>query len=258
MNIDVVLAPNPGPFTGPGTNTWVLSSEGAVIVIDPGPIDASHRQAVLAALEGLCPVAVLVTHLHSDHAPAANGLAARLDVPAIGPASGSGFRPDRLVSDGDVVACGAIGVVAVATPGHSAESTCYRAENALFTGDHIMGGSTVFVENMIDYLNSLRRLRGTGLDRLFPGHGPVMHDPNAVIDEYIDHRLERESQILRAVRAGARTVGDVVGAVYREVDPMLHPAAAISVTAHLRKLDADGLVFFGGETDWSAPVKAVP
>lgn len=258
MNVEVVLAPNPGMFTGPGTNTWILSSEGAAVVIDPGPDDPSHRMATLGAVAALRPVAVVVTHHHPDHAPGAGALAGLLGVPAIGPAASPDFRPDRLISDGDVVVCGAIDIVAVATPGHTADSTCYRVDDALFTGDHIMGGSTVIVEDMADYLTSLHKLHGTGLKVLYPGHGPVMHDPDRMIEEYVDHRLQRESQILSAVRAGARTVGDVVQGVYRDVDPMLHPAAAVSVAAHLRKLADDGLVAFEGGSGWERPVREVP
>lgn len=257
VKVDLVLAPNPGPLTGPGTNTWILSSDGRAVVIDPGPDIPAHREATLAALGSDRPVAVLVTHGHPDHAPAANQLAKHLGVPSCGPMSSTGFSPDRVVSDGYVVACGSVDVVAVATPGHTPDSVCYRAEDALFTGDHIMGGSTVIVEDMGDYLASLRKLHGTGLRLLYPGHGAVMHDPDAVIAEYVTHRLEREAQILGAVRSGAGTVGAVVAVVYRDVDPVLHPAAAFSVGAHLRKLAADEKVRFGGG-GWDAPVEAVP
>lgn len=254
MRVDLVVAPNPGPLTGSGTNTWIISSRGSVVVIDPGPDGDAHREATITAAAGYSPVAVLVTHRHPDHAPAANGLAARLGIPAIGPAPSAAFRPDHLVSDGDVVRVGSVDVVAVATPGHTPDSTCYRVGDALFTGDHIMGGSTVIVEDMTDYLASLRRLRGAGLDRLYPGHGPVMEDPDAMIDEYIDHRLEREAQVLAAVHAGAGTVGGVVELVYRDVDPILHAAAAISVEAHLRKLADEGLVTVAGPGGWDTRV----
>ena len=258
MNVGVVLAPNPGPFTGRGTNTWILTSKGSAVVIDPGPVIAAHREATLAALAGSDPVAVLVTHNHPDHAPAANDLAGQLGVPAIGPAESAEFSPDRLISDGEVVVCGAVDLVAVATPGHTPDSTCYRAKNALFTGDHIMGGSTVIVEDMVDYLESLRRLRGIGITRLYPGHGDVMRDAEAVLGEYLDHRLEREAQILRAIGGGAGTVGEVVHTVYRDVDPILHPAAALSVDAHLRKLAADGSVTYAGAGGWDALVSKAP
>lgn len=254
MNPILVRAPNPGLFTGPGTNTWIVASAGSAVVIDPGPEIESHREATLAALVSFEPVAVLVTHHHPDHAPAANSLAAALEVPAIGPAPGPGFSPDRLVSDGDVVACGDLEVVAVATPGHTPDSTCYRVGEALFTGDHIMGGSTVIVEDMAEYLNSLRRLQGTAIRILYPGHGDPMPDAQGVIAGYLAHRLERERMILEAVRAGAGTLGTVVETVYRDVDPVLHSAAALSAGAHLRKLAAEGAVVIAG-TGWDAQVE---
>lgn len=259
MRVERILAPNPSLMTGPGTNTWVVvSSDGQSIVIDPGPEIAEHVDAIRDTVAGSEPRAVLVTHTHPDHAPAANGLADGLGVPAIGSARGPGFSPNRLVAHGDSVAFGSLQAVVVATPGHTPDSTCFRVGDALFTGDHIMGGSTVIVEDMADYLSSLRVLRDTGLAVLYPGHGPVVEEPDALIDEYIAHRLQRESQILAAVRAGARSVGEVVESVYSEVDPALHPPAALSVSAHLRKLDSDGEVRFplSGE-GWRAIVEVV-
>jgi glyoxylase-like metal-dependent hydrolase (beta-lactamase superfamily II) len=253
LNVDLVLAPNPGPFTGPGTHTWIVSSSGKAVVIDPGPVMPEHRSATLEALAPYDPVLVLVTHHHPDHAPAANELANHLGVPAAGPAHGIDFSPNRIVSDGDVMECGAIGIVAVATPGHTPDSTCYLAEGALFTGDHIMGGSTVIVEDMAGYLDSLRRLRGLGADALYPGHGAIMREPVGVIDGYLAHRLEREAQILAAVRSGEPTLGRIVESVYVDVDPSLHAAAAISVEAHLRKLADDRMVRFDGG-GWDAVV----
>jgi glyoxylase-like metal-dependent hydrolase (beta-lactamase superfamily II) len=256
MKVERILAPNPSVMTGPGTNTWVASSAGEAIVVDPGPIIPGHLKAIHRSLAGLEPRAVLVTHSHPDHAPAANGLADELGVPAIGSAAGPDFSPDRLVADGDAVEFGTLKVVTVATPGHTSDSTCYRVGDALFTGDHIMGGSTVIVEDMSDYLSSLRILGGTGLAVIYPGHGPVIAEPDAVISDYVTHRLEREAQVLASVRAGARTVGQVVESVYAEVHPSLHPAAALSVAAHLRKLDSDGEVRFSASDDtWSATVE---
>ncbi|MEK7251632.1 MAG: MBL fold metallo-hydrolase [Actinomycetota bacterium] len=256
MNVELVLAPNPGLMTGPGTNTWVVSSRGEALVVDPGPVIETHLDAVATALSGLEVVAVVVTHTHPDHAPAANPLAQRLGVPAIGPADGADFRPDRHIADGEHVEFGGIRLVAVATPGHTADSTSYRVHDALFTGDHIMGGSTVMVEDMKDYLESLQAVHRTGLRVIYPGHGPIIDDPDRVIDEYITHRLEREAQILAAVRSGAGTVGEVVEQVYAAIDPALHAPASISVDAHLRKLAADGFVSYAGG-GWSGRVVAV-
>jgi glyoxylase-like metal-dependent hydrolase (beta-lactamase superfamily II) len=259
MKVIRVLAPNPSLFTGPGTNTWVVASEDEAIVIDPGPEIPEHIASIHGVLAGLAPRAVLVTHGHPDHAPAANRLAKDLGVPAVGPAPGPDFSPDRTIADGERVEFGGSAAVAVATPGHTPDSMSYRIGDALFTGDHIMGGSTVIVEDMADYMASLRVLHGIGLTTIYPGHGPVIEDPDAVIAEYIAHRIDREGQILAAIREGAGSVGEVVEMVYREVDRTLHPAAALSVTAHLGKLAAEGAVRFPSPASgWDAPVEAIP
>jgi glyoxylase-like metal-dependent hydrolase (beta-lactamase superfamily II) len=242
-------------MTGPGTNTWVVSSDGEVVVIDPGPRILEHEAAIEQALEGFTPIAVLVTHTHPDHAPAANPLARRLGVPAVGFAKGPEFSPDRRIADGESVAFGAASAVCVTTPGHTPDSVSYRVGDALFTGDHIMGGSTVVIEDMTDYLNSLYRLRATGLAVIHPGHGPVIDAPDELITEYIEHRLERERQILAALEAGAGSLGEIVLDVYADVDPGLHPVAAMSVTAHLDKLVADGAVVCDPEPMWDGEVR---
>lgn len=255
MKVDHVLAPNPGPFTGPGTNTWIVSSQGMAIVVDPGPEIASHAAAIRAALDGLETVAVLVTHNHPDHAPMANGLAAAMGVPAIGFGPGPGFSPDRPIADGESVSFGSTVALCVATPGHTPDSVCFRVDDALFTGDHIMGGSTVVVEDMSAYLESLHRLQGTGLEVIYPGHGPVIDAPDAIIAEYVSHRLERERQILGALGGGASTLGEIVLEVYRDLDPALRPAAAMSVTAHLMKLVGDERVRCAVGPMWDSPVE---
>ena len=256
MKVDLVLAPNPGPMTGTGTNTWVVGSGGHCVVIDPGPEIPGHLAAVQRAVGDRTTVVVAVTHGHPDHAPGAPLLAALLGVPTAGPVS-AGFRPDRVFADGDEVEFGTERLVAVATPGHTPDSMCFWIDEALFTGDHIMGGSTVMVEDMKAYFESLRRVQRIAPTVIYPGHGPIVDDPTRVIGEYLAHRLEREAQILAAVRAGARTVGDVVARVYAAVDPALHPAAAVSVEAHLRKLADEGLVRFSGG-GWSGAVGASP
>ena len=246
MNVELVLAPNPSLLTGAGTNTWVVSDAGEAVVIDPGPVIPEHRQSTLLALDDLAPVAVLVTHTHPDHAPAANALADELGVPAVARMDGPGFVADRTVGDGDTVEVGGLAIEVLATPGHTPDSTCFRAADLLFSGDHVMGGSTVIVDDMADYLASLRRLLGIGVRKIHPGHGPVIDDAEAVVTAYIEHRLERERQILAAAAHGAATVAEVVAEVYRDVDPARHRAAASSVDAHLRKLAAEGRVAYGG------------
>jgi glyoxylase-like metal-dependent hydrolase (beta-lactamase superfamily II) len=245
VSIRRILAPNPGPFTGDGTNTYLIAHEGKCLILDPGPVIPEHRTAIIDAVEGLGTIGVVVTHTHPDHAPLANPLARELGVPAYGNAPGPEFDPDVRLADGDRIWLGSAAVTVLHTPGHSADHVCLQMGDVVFTGDHVMGGSTVVVEDMQAYLGSLRRLRSLTLAKLCPGHGPEMDDPAAVIDHYLQHRLEREQQVLAAVRAGAATLGEVVEAVYENVDPQLHPLAAFSVEAHLRKLAAEGMVELG-------------
>ncbi|MFP3914614.1 MAG: MBL fold metallo-hydrolase [Actinomycetota bacterium] len=247
MKIERVLAPNPGPFTGPGTNTWLLDGEGEVLIIDPGPIDSRHTAALVERVGGRPVAGVLVTHTHEDHAPLANPLAAQWDVPAYGHSPGPSFRPDLRLEDGSTLTVGEVELAVVHTPGHSDDHLCFLAERVLFTGDHIMGGSSVMVDKMAPYLDSLERLRRLDLGSLYPGHGDVIDDPYGVIDWYVAHRREREGQVLGAVAEGASSVTDIVDSVYRDVDPALHPLAARSVSAHLDKLVDEGRLHREGD-----------
>lgn len=257
MKIERVLAPNPGPYTGHGTNTWVVGDTAEVIVIDPGPRDASHESSILATVAGRNVAAVIVTHTHLDHAPLANPLARVLAVPAMGYAPGPEFDPDELLIDGSQVAFAGSTLEVLHTPGHADDHLCFRLGSVLFTGDHIMGGSSVMIEDLGSYLRSLERLRGIPFDRLYPGHGPEIDNPSEVIDWYIAHRLEREQEILAALGTGASTVGEIVELVYAEVASDLYPLAATSVSAHLRKLAEEGSVRFSGSA-WDDPVTLQP
>lgn len=250
----VVLAPNPSPLTLEGTNTYLLGARGSgqVVVVDPGPDLATHRRAVDAALaaRGARVVAVVLTHHHRDHAGAA-GWAEDWGAPsyAADPARIAGARP---LADGDVVERAGVALEVLLTPGHTADHLCLRvrATGAVLTGDHVLGrGSTVVAEpdgDMAAYLSSLRRLGRSAPAVLYPGHGPVVRDPAAVVQAYLRHREERERQVLAAVRAGDATVAAIVAQLYADVDPALHPAAAQSVRAHLAKLGAEGRVVADG------------
>lgn len=253
--IERVLAPNPGLYTGPGTNTYLLRSEGEVLILDPGPVIASHMVAVVDALGDDTPVGVVVTHTHPDHAPMANPLGTRLDVPVYGYDVGPEFRPDVRVPDGGRVAFGSAELTAVHTPGHTPDHLCFLLEGVLFTGDHIMEGSTVVIEDAADYLESLYRVRELGASRIEPGHGHAMSDAGAAIDDYIDHRLEREQQLLAAVASGAGTVGDIVDVVYADVPSGLRPAATHQVRVQLIKLSRDGAVTFDDDRTERAGVR---
>jgi glyoxylase-like metal-dependent hydrolase (beta-lactamase superfamily II) len=256
-----VTAPNPSLMTGPGTNSYLVGRE-QLVAIDPGPEDDSHL-AVLAAISRGGPrrlVAIVVTHTHPDHAPGAAALAEATGAPVWGYGARDGFRPDGELRDGDHVPAGDLPLVALHTPGHASDHLCYLldilrpgesgepATRVLFSGDHIMGGSTVVIAppdgDMRTYLDSLERVAGIEppLTVIGPGHGPLLPEPAAVIEDYIAHRRDREASILAAldVRGRAR-VDDLVTDVYTDVAPELHPIAQFSVWAHLRKLGGDGL-----------------
>lgn len=245
MRIERVVANNPGPFTLRGTNTWVLDDgSGRVVVIDPGPVDRRHAESVIRRIGERTPVGVIVTHTHSDHAPLANPLASDLGVPAVGHERGPGFEPDVRLGDGTMFAVGTLDLRVVHTPGHSDDHLCFLVDRVLFTGDHVIGGSSVMVEHLGSYLESLRRVRALELDRMYPGHGEEIDRPGEVVDWYLAHRIQRHGEILAAIESGAATVDQVVEVVYAEVDPSLHPLARRSVVAHLELLAEEGRIAF--------------
>lgn len=246
MRIQRVLANNPGPFTGPGTNTWLVEDEGEVVVIDPGPVESAHMERILGQVMSQTPVGVLVTHTHPDHAPLANPLAGELAAPAFGYAPGPEFDPDIVLAEGSGLTVGGSRIEVIHTPGHADDHLCFRIADVLFTGDHIMGGSSVMVEDMGSYMASLEKLRGKGLTMLHPGHGDDMDEPDRVIDWYLAHRRQRHEDILEAIRSGAASTDEIVEVVYRDVDRALHSLAARSVRAHLRLLSEEGRIASAG------------
>lgn len=245
----VVLAPNPSPMTLEGTNTYVVGVAGAgeVVVIDPGPDNLDHRAAIEAAvLERDAEVgAVILTHHHADHAEAAGWAqhwGARLW--AFSPHLVPGDA--RALNEGAILDAGGTTIEALHTPGHASDHLCLRlrATGAVLTGDHVLGRGTTVVAwpdgDMAAYVASLRRLATVPATALYPGHGPVLPDPPGVIASYLAHREERERQVLDALAAGDRAPGEIVARVYADVDVALHPAAELSVRAHLGKLEAEG------------------
>jgi len=234
-----VIAPNPGPYTGPGTNTWIVDAGPVVAVIDPGPDDDSHLDALNRRLAGRTVAVVLVTHSHPDHLPLAERFAA--------PHRASVRRYPEL-GDGDVVRAGALNLTALYTPGHSADHLCFLipGDGAIFTGDLILGQGSSMVTypegDVAAYLRSLERLAALRPRMLFPGHWDPVTDAMGKIDEYRRHRLEREAQILTEVRRGRGTAEELTRRVYGVLDEKLMVAAEMTLRAHLRKLVDDGSV----------------
>jgi glyoxylase-like metal-dependent hydrolase (beta-lactamase superfamily II) len=255
-----VLAPNPGMMTGPGTNTYLVGVD-EIAVIDPGPDDPAHLD-VVAGCGGDRIRWILATHTHSDHSPGAAGLKERTGATVLGFGERDGFAPDDSIDEGFCLEATEFRLRALHTPGHASNHLCFLLdeERMLFSGDHVMEGSTVVIAppdgDMAAYLDSLRRLRGLRLRSIAPGHGHLISDPKAKLDEYLAHRGEREAQILQAVQDGAATVDEVVARVYADVPEVLHPVARLSVHAHLLKLAAEGTVR-GADLDgqWSSAAR---
>lgn len=269
-----VIANNPSKYTYLGTGTYIIGN-GDVAVIDPGPILDDHRAALSAALEGERVRAILVTHCHSDHSPLAAWLRDETGAPTIafGPhgsvetdpdpeidadaeddvtleeSTDTEFDPDVRVGDGEVAAMG-IGwtMRAVHTPGHTSNHMCYALdeEHALFTGDHVMGWSTSVVSppdgNMRDYIESLRKVMARDDASLWPTHGAPVTSPRPFLEAFLEHRLEREAQVLAAVRSGLSDIEGMVEKMYADVREELHKAAGRSVLSHLIKLVEEGTV----------------
>jgi len=252
-------APNPGIMTGPGTNTYLVGSD-EVAVIDPGPDDDGHLDA-LAELGAGRIRWVVVTHTHPDHAPGAAGLAARTGAEVVGFAARDGFVPTRAVGDGFELAGAGFTLRAVHTPGHASNHLCWLLveERMLFSGDHVMQGSTVVIAppdgDMTLYLANLHRLLALDppLASIAPGHGSLLTDPARTVRGIVEHRLGRESAVVDAlVRARRATVDDLVPAVYADVDEALLPVARFSLWAHLRKLGEEGRVHGDDPADLAA------
>jgi glyoxylase-like metal-dependent hydrolase (beta-lactamase superfamily II)/8-oxo-dGTP pyrophosphatase MutT (NUDIX family) len=244
-----LIAPNPGMMTGPGTNTYLIGGD-ELAVIDPGPAIDSHIERILAA----GPIKwILCTHTHLDHSPAAAAIKQATGAKIFGRPAPAGqdptFAPDQILNDGARVRLGSVSLRAIHTPGHASNHLCYLLEETrmLFTGDHVMQGSTVIINppdgDMRAYLASLERLLAEDVAILAPGHGYLIGEPQHELRRLVQHRLKRESKVREAIgKLGAPTLEEMLPLVYDDVPPRVHGIAARSLTAHLQKLVADGAV----------------
>ena len=250
-----ITAPNPGMMTGPGTNSYIIgdAAKGDLAMIDPGPDIASHIE-LLVKNSGDRLRWIFCTHTHQDHSPAARGVKQSTNAQTYGygkvPDDGRQdtlFKPDHALANDDVVDCGAFKVRAIHTPGHASNHLCYLLEGTgmLFTGDHVMQGSTVVISppdgDMYKYFASLNKLSNYTVSAFAPGHGHVIETPREEVTKIIAHRLKREKKVVDALaKASVATLDELVPVVYDDVSPKLHVPARRSLHAHLLKLVSDG------------------
>lgn len=265
-----VLAPNPSHFTYTGTQTYLVGTAD-LAVIDPGPQDEDHLAALVAAIGDRPVRAILCTHTHRDHSPAARPLSLRTGAPVIGcapltleddgPRADAAFDPsydpDRILADGEQVAGEDWTLEAVTTPGHTSNHLCFALlqENALFTGDHVMGWSTSVISppdgDMADYMRSMQRLLDRDDAVYYPAHGAPVPNPRRLVRGMMGHRKQREGQIIRFLeRNGVSEIPAMVAEMYKGVDPRLHPAAGRSVLAHLIDLYGRGVAAVTEDGRW--------
>jgi glyoxylase-like metal-dependent hydrolase (beta-lactamase superfamily II) len=272
-----VMANNPGPFTFKGTLSYIIG-RGKVAIVDPGPEDPAHTQALLDAVRGETVTHIFVTHTHRDHSPGVAALKAHtgatvyaegphrasrpLHIGEHNPLDSSGdrdFIPDAYLRDGEVIEGDGFSIEAVATPGHTANHMAFalRGRNILFAGDHVMGWATSIVAPpdgaMSDYMASLDKLYHRDENLYFPGHGPAIPQAKRFVGYYILHRRAREASILHRLGKGATDIPTIVRAIYIGIDPRLTGAAGLSVLAHMEDLVARGQV----ETDGAPSIDGI-
>ena len=249
-----ITAPNPGVFTGGGTNTYLVGIEDLTL-IDPGPNIKEHIDEIIRVGENKIK-RIIVTHTHTDHSPAALPISKVLNVPMYGRLidgesswEDETFIPDVILNDADIIKTDEYTLEVIHTPGHASNHLCFLIKelNCLITGDHIMDGSTVVIGppdgNMADYLESLNKLFKYKIDCLAPGHGDFMYEPKKVIESIIRHRLSREAKVLRRLKdVGDIDLESLTAIVYDDVPEQLHPIAKFSLEAHLLKLLKEGVI----------------
>ncbi len=261
-----VLCNNPSPFTYTGTGTYLVGAENNLAVIDPGPFDIEHGEAILKAVGDRPITHIFVTHSHFDHSPLSAWLSEKTEAPiyAFGP-HGTGragglqeeeveagadkeFMPDHTITDGDTFSGPDWTLKAIHTPGHTANHMCFllKEEKLMFVGDHVMGWATTVIAppdgDVRKYIKSLKKITEEDIEKLIPTHGPWVENPKPFIRGIVTHRKMREGQILKCLEDGASTIDILVARMYKDVDKRLHPAAARSVFGHIIALVDEGRI----------------
>ena len=251
-----VIAKNPGPFTYTGTGTFIVGTK-ELAVIDPGPIDNNHLNAIIKACGKSKISHIIITHTHNDHSPLSKPLQKKTGAPIYSflnknmdtktdnqfeEGYDNSFKPDVIIKDGDLIKGYDWTLEAIHTPGHTSNHMCYSLaeESILFSGDHVMGWSTTVIVppdgDMDEYLKSLEKLLDRNHQIYLPTHGSQIDDPHDLVNKYIEHRNNREDQIIKVIKSGSSMISEMVKIIYSDVDPGLHPAASMSTLAHLNRM----------------------
>ena len=262
-----VIAKNPGPFTYTGTGTFIVGTK-ELAIIDPGPIDDDHLKAIIKTTGKNKISHIIVTHTHNDHSPLSKPLQEITGAPiysyfneAMDTKTNNqfeegydiSFKPDVIVKDGDLINGFDWTLEAIHTPGHTSNHMCYSLleEKILFSGDHVMGWSTTVIVppdgDMDEYLKSLEKLLDRNDNIYLPTHGKQINNPHDLVNKYIEHRINREEQIIKAIKSGNFKINEMVKIIYSDVDPGLHPAASMSTLAHLNRMIKNKIIKVNGK-----------